>query len=307
LSLEAHRPMGVGSLPDSATCHIELAGQRVQASMAHARGELATRREALQAHRTVAKEARRRATDLVDKMRDAEGVLEAARHHQIKLCGAQPALCGAVKEAYSSATAVFRTDDALCNEVVALVGTIGNITGRIVGLRALHHKVEATQVAQEVYATELGRLVEGAKALSAGDVATFTTMAVLLQDTPGVLQRIEASIEAGYAGLVTLGRECTTRIQERAAGGGDEDEDTALDDETSEQTRGDAKGQDALKGQERNATAMSILKRVRLKLQGRDKDVKRKMSVPDQVQWVTEQAKDLDNLAVMYEGWTAWV
>ena len=61
------------------------------------------------------------------------------------------------------------------------------------------------------------------------------------------------------------------------------------------------------KGQERNVTAVNILRRVRLKLQGRDRDPSRKMTVPEHVQWVTDQAKDHTNLAVMYEGWTAWV
>ena len=59
--------------------------------------------------------------------------------------------------------------------------------------------------------------------------------------------------------------------------------------------------------EERNATAMSILRRVNLKLHGRDKDPSRKASVSEQVGWVIEQATNIDQLAVMYEGWTAWI
>ena len=109
-----------------------------------------------------------------------------------------------------------------------------------------------------------------------------------------------------------LGKECTIRTHEwtlgdGAAEAGEVEEDVApessdaavqgtppLEEDGPEQARTDQKCQDALKGQERNATAISILKRVRMKLQGRDKDAGKKMTVPEQVQWVTEQAMDVD-------------
>ncbi|XP_043946465.1 serine/threonine-protein kinase SMG1-like [Protopterus annectens] len=59
--------------------------------------------------------------------------------------------------------------------------------------------------------------------------------------------------------------------------------------------------------QERNSYAVSVWKRVKAKLEGRDVDPNRRMSVAEQVDFVIKEATNLDNLAQMYEGWTAWV
>ncbi|GLH00101.1 Serine/threonine-protein kinase ATR [Gryllus bimaculatus] len=59
--------------------------------------------------------------------------------------------------------------------------------------------------------------------------------------------------------------------------------------------------------QERNAYALGVWRRVRMKLEGRDPDLNRKISVQEQVDYVTREAMSLDNLALLYEGWTPWV
>lgn len=89
--------------------------------------------------------------------------------------------------------------------------------------------------------------------------------------------------------------------------------------------------------QERNSYAVSVWKRVKAKLEGRDLDPNRRMSVTEQVSipplhiqpyccccvhflmlcichralfkvdYVIKEATNLDNLAQLYEGWTAWV
>uniref|UniRef100_A0A8C2D9F8 Serine/threonine-protein kinase SMG1 n=1 Tax=Cyprinus carpio TaxID=7962 RepID=A0A8C2D9F8_CYPCA len=59
--------------------------------------------------------------------------------------------------------------------------------------------------------------------------------------------------------------------------------------------------------QERNSYAVSVWKRVKAKLEGRDVDPNRRMSVTEQVDYVIKEATNLDNLAQLYEGWTAWV
>ncbi|XP_047656550.1 serine/threonine-protein kinase SMG1 isoform X1 [Tachysurus fulvidraco] len=59
--------------------------------------------------------------------------------------------------------------------------------------------------------------------------------------------------------------------------------------------------------QERNSYAVSVWKRVKAKLEGRDTDPNRRMSVTEQVDYVIKEATNLDNLAQLYEGWTAWV
>ncbi|KAM6957377.1 serine/threonine-protein kinase SMG1 [Aplochiton taeniatus] len=59
--------------------------------------------------------------------------------------------------------------------------------------------------------------------------------------------------------------------------------------------------------QERNSYAVSVWKRVKAKLEGRDVDPNRRMSVTEQVDCVIKEATNMDNLSQLYEGWTAWV
>ncbi|XP_076458807.1 serine/threonine-protein kinase SMG1-like [Babylonia areolata] len=59
--------------------------------------------------------------------------------------------------------------------------------------------------------------------------------------------------------------------------------------------------------QERNSYAVGVWRRVKMKLDGRDPDSSKRLSVPEQVDYVIKEARDLDNLAVLYEGWTPWV
>ncbi|XP_041362847.1 serine/threonine-protein kinase SMG1-like [Gigantopelta aegis] len=59
--------------------------------------------------------------------------------------------------------------------------------------------------------------------------------------------------------------------------------------------------------QERNTYAVGVWRRVKMKLDGRDPDLNKRMSVAEQVDYVIKDASHLDNLAVLYEGWTPWV
>mmetsp|Transcript_42831 Transcript_42831/g.71276 ORF Transcript_42831/g.71276 Transcript_42831/m.71276 type:complete len:723 (+) Transcript_42831:3525-5693(+) len=64
----------------------------------------------------------------------------------------------------------------------------------------------------------------------------------------------------------------------------------------------------ALKGgQERNIYALAALKRIKSKLEGRDPDPTTKLSIEKHVEWIVQQATNVDNLCVMYEGWTPWI
>ena len=58
--------------------------------------------------------------------------------------------------------------------------------------------------------------------------------------------------------------------------------------------------------QERNIYALHTLKRIKAKLQGLD-GVPEKLSVAEQVDLVIQNATSVDNLSVLYEGWTAWI
>ncbi|KAH3864467.1 hypothetical protein DPMN_027485, partial [Dreissena polymorpha] len=59
--------------------------------------------------------------------------------------------------------------------------------------------------------------------------------------------------------------------------------------------------------QERNSYAVGVWRRVKMKLDGRDPDQNKRLSVQEQVEYVINDATSLDNLAVLYEGWTPWV
>ncbi|KAL6442065.1 hypothetical protein ACFW04_002410 [Cataglyphis niger] len=59
--------------------------------------------------------------------------------------------------------------------------------------------------------------------------------------------------------------------------------------------------------QERNAYALNVWRRVRMKLEGRDPQPTRKYTTAEQVEYVIREALSNDNLALLYEGWTPWV
>ncbi|XP_060168321.1 uncharacterized protein LOC132599114 isoform X2 [Lycium barbarum] len=57
----------------------------------------------------------------------------------------------------------------------------------------------------------------------------------------------------------------------------------------------------------KNTYALSILRRVEMKLDGRDVADNREISVAEQVDYLLKQATSVDNLCNMYEGWTPWI
>ncbi|OAD60741.1 Serine/threonine-protein kinase SMG1 [Eufriesea mexicana] len=59
--------------------------------------------------------------------------------------------------------------------------------------------------------------------------------------------------------------------------------------------------------QERNAYALNVWHRVRMKLEGCDPQPTRKYTTAEQVEYVIREAQSTDNLALLYEGWTPWV
>ncbi|XP_051146929.1 uncharacterized protein LOC127262327 isoform X2 [Andrographis paniculata] len=57
----------------------------------------------------------------------------------------------------------------------------------------------------------------------------------------------------------------------------------------------------------KNPYAMSVLRRVEMKLDGRDISDKSEISIVEQVDFLLRQATNIDNLCNMYEGWTPWI
>lgn len=56
-----------------------------------------------------------------------------------------------------------------------------------------------------------------------------------------------------------------------------------------------------------NSYAVSVWRRIRMKLEGRDPDPSKRATIPEQVDWMIKEATNVDNLAVLYEGWTPWI
>ena len=59
--------------------------------------------------------------------------------------------------------------------------------------------------------------------------------------------------------------------------------------------------------QEKNLYALNVWKRVKAKLEGRDCDATRRLTIAEQVDHVIKEAVNQDNLCQLYEGWTPWV
>ena len=63
--------------------------------------------------------------------------------------------------------------------------------------------------------------------------------------------------------------------------------------------------------QQKNVQALTAVRRVRVKLEGRDrwpgKERDARQTVSEQVEAVIKQAVAIDNLSALYEGWAAWL
>ncbi|KAK3412470.1 hypothetical protein EUGRSUZ_I01219 [Eucalyptus grandis] len=57
----------------------------------------------------------------------------------------------------------------------------------------------------------------------------------------------------------------------------------------------------------KNAFALSVLRRIEMKLDGRDIDETRELNTAEQVDYLIKQATSVENLCNMYEGWTPWI
>ncbi|KAG4994057.1 hypothetical protein JHK86_030884 [Glycine max] len=60
-------------------------------------------------------------------------------------------------------------------------------------------------------------------------------------------------------------------------------------------------------GRGKNAYALSVLRRVEVKIDGRDISENREIGTAEQVDYLLKQATSVDNLCNMYEGWTPWI
>ena len=118
--------------------------------------------------------------------------------------------------------------------------------------------------------------------------------------TPTTVTSSNASNSGANASASATTTTATTESQ------GDEAEDHSQTEERGGVIEEELKQRAVGLKQERNSHALNVLKRVRLKLTGRIGE-HAKLSVPEQVNAVIEEAISVDNLCVMYEGWTPWI
>jgi hypothetical protein len=69
----------------------------------------------------------------------------------------------------------------------------------------------------------------------------------------------------------------------------------------------EAKNSNTKRIQEANPFAIKVLKRVNQKLEGRDPDSATILTISEHVNYLIDEATNLNKLALLYEGWTPWV
>jgi len=125
---------------------------------------------------------------------------------------------------------------------------------------------------------------------------------------PTYLQQLQRVGDALHPQLRQLGSAC-------AAAAGAADGGAAEAEAEPEAAAPDAAAADAAapppRKQEKNVHALTVLRRIKCKLDGKDrwpgKERETKQSVSEQVETVIKQAVSVDNLCTLYEGWAAWL
>ena len=247
------------------------------------------------------------------------------------------AACGAAQQALHDAgeglERVVADGRATAAEVVALIDELGRLTSGVAyaselealgdalrdGWRRFEGRASllATTLLPQVLFMKLGRAQLAALIASAradddeGDgEAEAEAVARSAEDAPvdALLGELRREGEALHPQLLALG----AAVGAAAATAADPDAAAAADAAAGGGDGGVGVGGGARSGkQERNAHALGVLRRVKVKLEGRDKwpgkEREAKLSVADQVEMVVRHATSADNLAQLYEGWVAWV
>ncbi|KAI9470908.1 MAG: hypothetical protein EXX96DRAFT_603026 [Benjaminiella poitrasii] len=124
-----------------------------------------------------------------------------------------------------------------------------------------------------------------------------------------LIETITKSVEVYFAELKTLeefGPDSNKTVSNISAAS--EDSSKRLEDEYNEENTNQNISQGLASNKlSTNNHVTKIMKRIRSKLEGFDFRVQHKMSISEQVARSIEQATSVDNLCMMYEGWTSWV
>jgi len=135
----------------------------------------------------------------------------------------------------------------------------------------------------------------------------------VLQKLSGLISDLKSTNKEFFPQLISLSRTCAKfakdfdHTKESSLSSNEEDEEDqlieeevdVLDQKTNEEQR-------SLTSVD-NLYAINVIKRVKQKLQGRDKSEIEKISVKQQVQSLIQDATNINNLAQLFEGWSSWI
>ncbi|KAK6645471.1 hypothetical protein RUM43_001748 [Polyplax serrata] len=147
------------------------------------------------------------------------------------------------------------------------------------------------------FSEEMGSL---GKQLSAQDLEQSTNE---IEKAISLLQGLPEKIVEIYDELIGFAHEKS--FKESGGGNGNKRQSNLGQEALPKGTNRDPRTGKAV--QERNAYAMNVWRRIQMKLEGRDPDPGRRCTVHEQVDYIIREATNIDNLALLYEGWTPWV
>ena len=190
-----------------------------------------------------------------------------------------------------------------------LDGSFGQILDAVSSLRTawgqMQERIGRLVNALLPLATQLGSVPEHMSALpeEQGDDGMVT-----LERIDAFLESTQTAAKQLYPQLQRLGELASAAADAGAAA--DKDNKEAKEEMAEKAEPSDASKASRPK-QERNVHALTVLRRIKCKLDGRDKwpnkERESKQSVSEQVETVIKQACSPDHLCMMYEGWSGWV
>ncbi|CAG0892300.1 unnamed protein product, partial [Cyprideis torosa] len=196
------------------------------------------------------------------------------------------------------------------------------LTSQVKGAVSLHHRLmwdvrgllralsklddcSAAQRYMQVYRTFCDNLSRILKVLSATLAAPHSSTTVLLpssiEEAENTLETCVETIDEVYDGLIRLGE-----------GGRGTVGQSKLKERSAQRKGSTTVGNDLAQMEnfapaEENTYAMSVWRRIEEKLTGRDPRRGEVLTVEKQVDLLISEARDVEKLCLLYEGWTSWV
>lgn len=191
------------------------------------------------------------------------------------------------------------------NELKELMGTHHSLASDIRNLLKMKLKMETTPTLRE-YLLRYKAFLETVSELYSNVLSKDFTDEMVCQAKEQVRDAMP-NVHKIFDQLFQFEQSGNVEDESGVPGGEEEADKLSAEMMESPVKRHHMKAQRTQKEQKRNAYAVSVWRRIRMKLEGRDPDPNRRCTAQEQVEWMIREAMDPDNLAVLYEGWTPWV